>query len=85
MEGGEGEGQAQEGSLMMHRAGRGATGGAVHRGVEGGPRCCRKAEGSGDPGASHRTNERESGACLQAEGGERGPWGCKGLQAVGHP
>ena len=61
--------KVRESSLVMHTAGRGATGGGrVGRDVARGSRCWQKAEGSGDPGTSHRTNSRESGACLQAAG-----------------
>ena len=79
--------KVRESSLVMHTAGRGATGGGrVGRDVARGSRCWQKAEGSGDPGTSHRTNSRESGACLQAAGvGGGEPCGHKGLQAAGHP
>ena len=66
VEGGEGEGQAQEGSLMMHTAGRGATGGAMRRGVEGGPAAVgrRRAPGTQEP-ATALTSGRVEPACRQ--------------------
>lgn len=84
VEGGEGEAQAREGSLVMHTAERGTSGGASAQGRGRGSRGCQKAEGSGDPGTSHRTNSRDSGACLQAEGGG-GALGLQGAPGSGPP
>ena len=77
--------KVRESSLVMHAAGRGATGGGrVGRDVARGSRCWQKAEGSGDPGTSHHTNSGESGACLQTEGGG-GPLRPQGAPGSGPP
>ena len=45
--------------------------------------CCQKADGTGRPGK--QLTERKGEAWPREEGGEAGPRGCKGLQAVGNP